>query len=1002
MAKWTDEFKNPSKEYRAIPFWSWNDKLDPDFLRWQIREMDKAGLGGYFMHARGGLQTEYLSEEWMECIRACIDEGNKIGMGSWCYDEEGWPSGFAGGIITGMGDKYHVRWLEIEECHDLKDLDNSQVLGIYRFDPKTNEVHHTLMDEGYKPEEGTKIYVMKHKSNPYYIDILNPDVVKAFIESTYEKYYNTFKEDFGKGMPGFFTDEPQYSRGRIPWSYIIPERFKSQYGYDLIPFLPALFIECKGYERVRYDFWALVNELYVGSFGKQIYDWCEEHNCQLTGHLMSEESIHGQMGATAGAMPFYEYMHIPGIDWLGRSISSPLVPKQVGSVASQLGKKFVLSETFALSGWNVSFEELKWIAEWQYVNGVNLMCQHLEGYTLRGLRKRDYPPSLFYQQSWWEEYRLFNDYFARLGVLLTSGKDGSNVLLLHPIKSGWITHNGGCSEALQKIDRDFVEATEMLSGLHIGHHYGDETIIRKHGKVTGNEFVVGLCNYKAVVMPSMVSIDESTVDLLGQFIQNGGKVISIGDFPTFSTNSERLKWLRENVVHMDMCRDKLYGHLVDMQIPGISISDGNGEISSIHYMERDLGNEKIYFMVNHDQEGTFNATISIPNEGRLRKIIAETGEIIDLDFVSEDGYTKTQLQFLPMQSHILILDGAEVRKRKAQVPEEQRLELAKEWDIEEVGLNSLTLDYCQYRIDGGPWQGPLPIIRLMDILLELRSSCEIELKFNFRVDMDLNKNKEFFLAIETADEFQITVNGNPLEYHDQGWWKDSAFKKVDIKKYVNLGDNEVILKRRFYQAQKVYDVLFGEDVLETEKNKLTFDVELESIYVVGDFGVVSESAYTPGERKALFTDGPFVIVDMPKSVLGEDLTQQGFCFFADTIKLGQDFTVVKREGRRIILDLDKPDAVLYKVFINDQPVKTFMWAPYSVDITDFVKAGSNRISIELFSGNRNLLGPHHHIDGELYSVGPSSFTHKPGWADRPGLDNIWREGYCFVRFGLNG
>ena len=97
--------------------------------------------------------------------------------------------------------------------------------------------------------------------------------------------------------------------------------------------------------------------------------------------------------------------------------------------------------------------------------------------------------------------------------------------------------------------------------------------------------------------------------------------------------------------------------------------------------------------------------------------------------------------------------------------------------------------------------------------------------------------------------------------------------------------------------------------------------------MVGDFGVVSESAYTSGERKALFTDGPFVIVDMPKSVLGEDLTQQGFCFFADTIKLGQDFTVVKREGRRIILDLDKPDAVLYKVFLNDQPVKTFMWAP---------------------------------------------------------------------------
>ena len=145
--------------------------------------------------------------------------------------------------------------------------------------------------------------------------------------------------------------------------------------------------------------------------------------------------------------------------------------------------------------------------------------------------------------------------------------------------------------------------------------------------------------------------------------------------------------------------------------------------------------------------------------------------------------------------------------------------------------------------------------------------------------------------------------------------------------------------------------------------------------MVGDFGVVS-SRLIPRGKEALFTVGPFLIVDMPRAVLGEDLTQQGFCFFADTIKLGQDFTVVKREGRRIILDLDKPDAVLYKVFINDQPVKTFMWAPYSVDITDFVKTGSNRISTEPFSGNRNLLGPHHHTDEELYSVCPSSFTHQ--------------------------
>ena len=86
-------------DYRAIPFWSWNSELDPEELRRQVRWMKEVGLGGFFMHARSGLKTEYMSEDWMKCIEACADEAQKIGMNAWAYDENGWPSGFAGGKI---------------------------------------------------------------------------------------------------------------------------------------------------------------------------------------------------------------------------------------------------------------------------------------------------------------------------------------------------------------------------------------------------------------------------------------------------------------------------------------------------------------------------------------------------------------------------------------------------------------------------------------------------------------------------------------------------------------------------------------------------------------------------------------------------------------------------------------------------------------------------------------------------------------------------------------
>ena len=108
-------FKVVENKYRPIPFWSWNEKLRVDETVRQIDDMETAGIGGYFMHSRGGLQTPYMGEEWHENIRAAIDLGNEKGMRPWVYDEDGWPSGFGGGIVSGMGEEYQLKYLRIEK-----------------------------------------------------------------------------------------------------------------------------------------------------------------------------------------------------------------------------------------------------------------------------------------------------------------------------------------------------------------------------------------------------------------------------------------------------------------------------------------------------------------------------------------------------------------------------------------------------------------------------------------------------------------------------------------------------------------------------------------------------------------------------------------------------------------------------------------------------------------------------------------------------------------------
>ena len=72
-------FENPTAEYRGKPFWSWNGRLEEAELCRQIDIIKEMGFGGYFMHSRTGLETEYLGEEWFELTNKCADYGHKAG-----------------------------------------------------------------------------------------------------------------------------------------------------------------------------------------------------------------------------------------------------------------------------------------------------------------------------------------------------------------------------------------------------------------------------------------------------------------------------------------------------------------------------------------------------------------------------------------------------------------------------------------------------------------------------------------------------------------------------------------------------------------------------------------------------------------------------------------------------------------------------------------------------------------------------------------------------------
>ncbi len=975
------------QDHTCLPFWSWNDRLETDELKRQIDLMRKAGLGGYFMHARGGLETPYMGDEWMQAIRTGMDHAGDD-MQAWAYDENGWPSGFADGVIPKMGVEHQQKTL-VRCIVGTDAFDPDTVLGYYR---KTGDG--MVMTD--TPENGDIAVVCV--VNPYYIDTMNPDTIRRFLDETHEKYYRQFGADFGTRLQGFFTDEPQYGAYNTPWSPLLEQAWRDRYGEELRPLLGWLFIEGDGSRRMRTRYYTLAGERYRECFIKQMYDWCTDHGCELTGHVMQEENLVVQLASTGGAMPCYEYFHMPGVDWLGRQVGSPVTPKQVGSAAAQLGRKRVLTESFALCGWDVPFNELRRIAGWQFVNGVNRICQHLSAYSLRGLRKRDFPPSLHVQQPWFEEYAGFNDYVTRLGSALAQGQELVDVLLVQPRQAVAAVFDLNHIAKAAQINADFEQTSIRLDGLHIGHHYGDETLMSKFGSVDGAALRVGQMTYHTVILPSCSTLPRRVAELLLAFAQNGGRVLAMGD----------------RLCEIDAAPDTLANQLAAYAKPlpetdaawramlagddSLSIVQNGAECDGLSCMVRRLDDgRRLFFVTNRTQTDFGACTLSITGVTGLLELDLIQGRELAIAVSPRDGRTVWTASFASSEAHVFIETDAAYTAEP--LPTTERIVLD-HLVLSDRTDNLLTLDMCEYRVDGGDWQPKKAVILLQDELLAKQKPCAVDLRFTFNVT-DLDRIGALCLAMETPDQYTLTLNGKPFTFTDSGHVGDYAFRKSDIRAFVREGANELIVAADFYQSPKVYEVLFGDNVHETERNKLTLDTELESVYLVGDFGVSFDGEYRRGDRCAIWTDktGVFSITPPPDSVDMRDITPNGFWFFAGRMRFSQDITVHPKRRTEYYVSLSTLKAPAAVVWVNGHKVGTLAFAPYRVTVTEWLRDGDNRIEIELLSGNRNWLGPHHRPVGESYMVTPATFGDQRSWADEQEHGPYWTDDYCFVEFG---
>lgn len=236
-------------------------------------------------------------------------------------------------------------------------------------------------------EDQFYFYLETNRPEPWwnfgnYVDTLNPDAIKPFIELTHQRYHDRFKADFGKTIPSIFMDEPQTTRKEfrdrsdstadlfLPWTWELEAKYKAAYGTSIIEQLPKLVWDVSTEPSVdRYRYHNLVGNLFNEAFNKQISEWCRTAGIMLTGHMNGEPTLTTQTQYLGEAMRCYDNMDMPGIDVLcdGREFNTA---KQAVSVARQNGIKAVMSEEYGVTNWTFDWSGHVGAGNWQAVLGI--------------------------------------------------------------------------------------------------------------------------------------------------------------------------------------------------------------------------------------------------------------------------------------------------------------------------------------------------------------------------------------------------------------------------------------------------------------------------------------------------------------------------------------------------------------------------------------------------------------------------------------------------------
>lgn len=996
-------FKSPSAEYRCTPFWALNCKLDKDLMARQIDHFKSMGFGGAHMHVRTGLATEYLSEEFMNIIAACCDKFESNGMLGWLYDEDRYSSGYAGGKVT-CHKPYRRRELHFY-CED-KYWNTQKEKAIAEAEPYLLACYDIVLNtdgtlKSYNridPEqaaEGRKWFAYSEPdwpntwhNNCTYVDVMNPEATKKFIETTYQLYYEKLGDRFDKSVPAIFTDEPQimhkYMQNalrdafeaqfqRFGWSTYLEEEYRNRYGEDIIDSLPMLiwYAPQRADAEFKYRYYDLCAELMQKNFCKILGDWCNEHNLAFTGHMLDEPRLLYQMYACGECMRHYGDFAIPGIDMLSNNYQYTTA-KQCQSVVHQQGKEGMMSELYGVTNWDFDFMGHKSQGDWQAALGVTVRVPHLSWLSMAGEAKRDYPASISYQSPWFKEYPFIEDHFARLNTALTRGKAIVNIGVIHPVESMWITMGPTAQygKDVEALEKDFEDITEWLIKNHLDFDFiCESTLPEQLGK---DKKAVGLSRYEAIVVPKCLTLRSTTVKFLEDFAAAGGRVIFTDTCPEFidGAPSAAAEALYGSSAKAPTCSEQLAKELAFAREIAVSTDWNQGERFIYNYRQ-DTDCRWLFvcrrYQAQRNETDAQEITVKIKGGFKATEYDTLNGEIRPITYITDGETTTVTKKMYAYDSLLIKLTPASC----GSFTENEEQEAAGE-DIK-VGAwvhslsegNVLLLDQAEFAVDNGQWHPKEEMLRLDNAMRKelgypmrrgelaqpytiksFTSGHTAHLRFAFESEIDVDGA---VLGIEEAESCSFSLNGEEFPANIIGYFTDESIKTVALPR-----------------------IRKGKNVLEVSL-PYKEDTNIEWAYILGDFGVrITRDIARIVAKKERLPFGDLVSLDMP--FYGANVTYSAqICLESDgTLAVSvPDFI-----GAAVTLDID------------GKRIGNLSLPPFAAKTQ--LSAGNHTVDITLFGNRFNSFGQLHCTDLTGW-LGPEKWRTE---------GEQWTYGYCLKSVGI--